>query len=161
MQPPADPRRSPLGGWSPLSQIMNKRILVADDDRSVRDALKKVLEEADYDVIGAVDGEDAERKFTSESIDLLLLDLDLPKQNGWNVFGVINSQNPLLPIVIISGLKDQADTDLIPGVSAFLEKPIDVPVLLKTIDGLLQEPAEDRLRKITCHLQSSQPVSLL
>ena len=161
MQPPADPRRSPLGGWSPLSQIMNKRILVADDDRSVRDALKKVLEEADYDVIGAVDGEDAERKFTSETIDLLLLDLDLPKQNGWNVFGVINSQNPLLPIVIISGLKDQADTDLIPGVSAFLEKPIDVPVLLKTIDGLLQEPAEDRLRKITCRLQSSRPVSLL
>lgn len=140
---------------------MKQRILVADDDSSVRDALKKVLEEADYEVISAVDGEDAERKFTSEPIDLLLLDLNLPKQNGWNVFGLINSQNPLLPIVIISGLKEQADSDLIPGVSAFLEKPIDVPLLLQTIEGLLREPADVRLRKITCHLQTNQPVPLL
>jgi DNA-binding response OmpR family regulator len=88
-----------------ISQNMSKRILVADDDSSIRDALKKVLEEAGYEVIGAIDGEEAERKFTSESIDLVLLDLDLPKQNGWNVFGLVNSQNPLLPIIIISGLK--------------------------------------------------------
>jgi DNA-binding NtrC family response regulator len=161
MQPPADPRRSPLGGWFSLSHKMNKRILLADDDQSVRKALKKVLEEADYEILEAIDGEDAERRFTSEPIDLLLLDLDLPKQNGWNVFGLINSQNPLLPIVIISGLKDQADTELIPGVSAFLEKPIDVPLLLKTIEALLEEPAEARLQKITYHLQRSQPVSLL
>lgn len=161
MQPPAGPRRSPIGGWFSLSHTMNKRILLADDDDSVRNALKKVLGEAGYEIIEAIDGEDAERKFTSEPIDLLLLDLDLPRQNGWNVFGLINSQNPLLPIVIISGLKDQADTDLIPGVSAFLEKPIEVPLLLKTIGSLLDEPAEARLKKITCHLQGTQPVSLL
>jgi len=139
---------------------MNKRILLADDDRAVRDSLKKVLEEAGYEVLSAVDGEDAERKFTSEPVDLLLLDLDMPGQNGWNVFGVINSQNPLLPIVIISGLKNQADSNLIPGVSAFLEKPIDVAVLLKTIDELLDESVETRLRKITCHLQKSPSPAL-
>ena len=139
---------------------MSKRILLADDDRSVRDSLKKVLKEAGYDVLCAADGEDAERKFTSEPIDLLLLDLDMPGQNGWNVFGLINSQNPLLPIVIISGLKNQTDSELIPGVSAFLEKPIEVPVLLKMIEDLLEEPVETRLQKITCHLQRSQPVPL-
>jgi DNA-binding NtrC family response regulator len=139
---------------------MNKRILLADDDGSVRDSLKKVLQEAGYEVIGAVDGEDAERRFTSEPIDLLLLDLNMPRQNGWNVFGLINSQNPLLPIVIISGLKNQSDSELIPGVSAFLEKPLDVPILLKTIQELLEESAEMRLRKITSHLQKSQPVPL-
>jgi DNA-binding NtrC family response regulator len=139
---------------------MNKRILVADDDSSIRDALKKVLEEAGYEVVGAIDGEEAERKFTSESIDLVLLDLDLPKQNGWNVFGVVNSQNPLLPIIIISGLKNQADYDLTPGVSAFLEKPIDVSVLLKTIEHLLKEPIHVRLRKITRHLQGREAVPI-
>jgi DNA-binding NtrC family response regulator len=138
---------------------MNKRILLADDDGSVRDSLKKVLQEAGYEVICAIDGEDAERKAT-QPIDLLLLDLDMPGQNGWNVFGVINSQNPLLPVVIISGLINQANADLMPGVSAFLEKPIEVPVLLKTIQDLLEESVQVRLRKITSHLQTRQPVPL-
>src|SRR5690349_12225860 len=132
---------------------MKSRILVADDDCSVRESLKKVLEEAGYEVVAAVDGEDAERKFTSEPIDLLVLDLDLPKQNGWNVFGVVNAQNPLLPIVIISGLKNHEESELIPGVSAFLEKPIDAGTLLETVESLLKEPIEERLRKITTHLQ--------
>jgi DNA-binding NtrC family response regulator len=139
---------------------MNKRILLADDDSSVRDSLKKVLQEAGYEVICAIDGEDAERKATSQPVDLLLLDLDMPGQNGWNVFGVINSQNPLLPVVIISGLINQANADLMPGVSAFLEKPIEVPVLLKTIQELLEESVQARLRKITSHLQTRQPVPL-
>jgi two-component system, OmpR family, response regulator MprA len=139
---------------------MSKRILLADDDRAVRDSLKKVLEEAGYEVVAAVDGEDAERKFTSAPVDLLLLDLDMPGQNGWNVFGVINSQNPLLPVVIISGFKNQVDSELIPGVSAFLEKPIDVVTLLETVDSLLNESINERLRKITTHLQKSQPVPL-
>ena len=119
-----------------------------------------MLNEAGYDATCAIDGEDAERRFTSEPIDLLLLDLDMPGQNGWNVFGVINSQNPLLPVVIISGLKEQAESELIPGVSAFLEKPIDVSVLLRTIEKLLQETVETRLRRITCHLQRSEAVPL-
>jgi two-component system response regulator MprA len=139
---------------------MTRRILLADDDRAVRDSLKKVLEEAGYQVLCAVDGEDAERKFTSAPVDLLLLDLDMPGQNGWNVFGVISSQNPLLPVVIISGFKSQVDSELIPGVSAFLEKPIDVVTLLETVESLLKEPIEERLRKITTHLQKSQPVPL-
>jgi FixJ family two-component response regulator len=84
----------------------------------------------------------------------------MPGQNGWNVFGVINSQNPLLPVVIISGLINQANADLMPGVSAFLEKPIEVPVLLKTIQELLEESVQARLRKITSHLQTRQPVPL-
>jgi DNA-binding NtrC family response regulator len=139
---------------------MNKRILLADDDQGVRDSLKKVLEEAGYEVMCAVDGEDAERKFTAAPIDLLLLDLDMPGQTGWNVFGVINSQSPLLPVVIISGFRNHVDSELIPGVSAFLEKPIEVSTLLETVESLLKEPIQERLRKVTTHLQKSQPVPL-
>lgn len=140
---------------------MNKRILLADDDRAVRESLKKVLEEAGYEVVCASDGDDAERKFTSQPVDLLLLDLDMPGQNGWNVFGVINSQNPLLPVVIITGLENQSDRELVPGVSALLEKPIDVSDLLRTIERLLVEPIEIRLRKVTDHLQAAQSAPLV
>jgi DNA-binding NtrC family response regulator len=140
---------------------MNKRILIADDDSAVRESLRKVLEGAGYQVLSAVDGDDAERKFTSEPIDLLLLDLNLPKQNGWNVFGFVSSQNPVLPIVIITGQSNRSDSDLAPGVSAFLEKPIDVPVLLNVIEDLLAEPFERRLRRVTSHFQRKEPTQIL
>src|SRR5437764_133081 len=102
---------------------MKLRLLIADDDLAVRESLKKVLEETGYEVLCAADGEEAESKFSSDRIDLLLLDLDLPKQNGWNVFGLVSALNPLLPIVIITGLRDELDAGLVPGVSAFFEKP--------------------------------------
>jgi DNA-binding NtrC family response regulator len=140
---------------------MNDRILIADDDSAVRESLKKVLEGAGYKVLCAVDGDDAERKFTSEPIDLLLLDLNLPKQNGWNVFGFVSSQNPLLPVVIITGQSTWSDSDLAPGVSAFLEKPIDVPVLLRVIENLLVEPFERRLRRVASHFQKEEPMQTL
>jgi DNA-binding response OmpR family regulator len=140
---------------------MNKRILIADDDSAVRESLRKVLEGAGYQVLCAVDGDDAERKFTSEPIDLLLLDLNLPKQNGWNVFGFVSSQNPLLPIVIITGQSNRSDSDLVPGLSAFLEKPIDVAVLLKVIENLLAEPFERRLQRVTSHFQREERTQVL
>ena len=133
---------------------MKLRLLIADDDHAVRESLKKVLQESGYEVLCAADGEEAESKFSSERIDLLLLDLDLPKQNGWNVFGVVSALNPLVPIVIITGLRDESDSRLTPGVSAFFEKPVDVPALLKTIEDLLAEPPEQRLRRITALLQA-------
>jgi len=154
------PLSSSLGGWLFFFPFMNKRILIADDDSAIRDSLKKVLESAGYDVLCAVDGDDAERKFTSEPIDLLLLDLNLPKQNGWNVFGFVNAQSPLVPVVIITGMESQCDTALVPGVSAFLEKPIDMPVLLKTIEKLLAEPFERRLRRIASRFQADQPAQV-
>jgi FixJ family two-component response regulator len=52
------------------------------------------------------------------------------------------------------------DSELIPGVSAFLEKPIEVSTLLETVESLLKEPIQERLRKVTTHLQKSQPVPL-
>lgn len=140
---------------------MKKRILVADDDPVVRKSLKKLLEDVGYEVLCAVNGDEAENKFVSERIDLLILDLDLPRQNGWNVFGIVNAQDPLLPVIIITGLRNQTQENLVPGVAAFLEKPIEVPVLLKAIEDAFSESIEQRLQRITAYLNTSnlsQPV---
>jgi DNA-binding response OmpR family regulator len=138
-----------------ISQSMKKRIMVVDDDPSVRVSLKKVLEETGYQVELAADGDEAEVKLTSTPVDLLLLDLNLPKRDGWDVLGLANSQHPLLPVIMITGLFDQLDTTIIPGVSVLLEKPIDVTILLKTIEKLLDETPEERLHRVTGSLRGS------
>jgi DNA-binding NtrC family response regulator len=71
--------------------------------------------------------------------------LNLPIQDGWDILGDVTSAYPLLPVIVITGLADQLDDRTIPGASAFLEKPIEVPALLQTIDRLLNQTAEERV----------------
>lgn len=124
---------------------MKKRILVVDDDSSVRASLQKILTGAGYDVTAAADGESAESEFPNA--ELLVLDLNLPIQDGWDILGRVNSDFPLLPVIVITGLADQLDERTIPGASAFLEKPIEVPRLLQTIERLLTQTPNERMEE--------------
>lgn len=123
--------------------IMKKRILIVDDDISIRSSLEKILSDSGYEVSTAADGDSAENEF--RKADLLILDLNLPIQDGWDVLGHVNASFPLLPVIVITGMADQLDERTIPGASAFLEKPIEVPALLRTIERLLSVTPEERL----------------
>jgi DNA-binding response OmpR family regulator len=123
--------------------IMKNHILIVDDDSSVRSSLQKILAEGGYEVTAVADGESAQDKFAKA--ELLILDLNLPIQDGWDILGNVSAGYPLLPVIVVTGLADQLDERTIPGASAFLEKPIEVPALLKTIEFLLSRTPEQRL----------------
>ena len=123
-------------------------ILVVDDDESVRAAVRNVLEGAGYNVVIAADAEEAVVRFTPEQIDLVLLDLNLPVRSGWEAFEQLTTQHPTTPVIIITGMPDQYRTAQAAGVGALIEKPIEVPPLLQTIEALLAEPCEARLRRL-------------
>jgi DNA-binding response OmpR family regulator len=127
---------------------MRKRILVVDDDRSVRESLKKVLEGANYEVLLAAGGLEAAIRFEPGQIDLLLLDLNLPNQSGWDVFERLTTHYPLVPVIIITGLPNQQRTAVAAGVGALFEKPVDVMALLQRVEELLAEPAGVRLQRL-------------
>jgi DNA-binding NtrC family response regulator len=128
---------------------MKKTVLVVDDDASVRDSMKKVLESAGFGVVVAADGQEAVEQSRQNQIDLLMLDIGLPIRNGWDAFAQITAANPCLPIVIITGHSDQYPVAAAAGASAFMEKPLDVSQLLKTIAEVLAEPKDERLRRLT------------
>ena len=145
---------------------MKKKILVVDDDPQIRESLRKVLRAEGYEVVLAADGQEAIEKFNSERIDLLLLDLNLPDNSGWDIFGTITSLNPFLPIIIITGRQNQHELATGAGVGALMEKPLDVPKLLRIIAELTAEPAETRLKRLvglhgdTRYVPPLHPVSL-
>jgi len=124
---------------------MKKRLLVVDDDSSVRESLKKVLMESGYDVVLACDGADARPKLDAGRIDLLILDVNMPTRDGWDVLEDVRESPRLVPVVMITGMYDQLDTTAIPGVRALLKKPLEVPLLLNTVEALLAETEEERL----------------
>jgi DNA-binding response OmpR family regulator len=128
---------------------MKKRLLIVDDDSSVRQSLKKVLEDSGYEVLVASDGKEAESTLNKLAVDLLIVDLNMPTKSGWDVLDDVTAQHPLVPIIVITGMADQLDTLRIGGGGALLEKPIDPPNLLQRIEKLLAETPEQRLLRIS------------
>lgn len=126
----------------------SKRILLADDDASVRGSLQDMLIGEGYTVIPARDGQEALELIASTLVDLVLLDLNMPRKNGWDTFERLSAEHPLVPIVVITARANQLFTALGAGVGALLEKPLNIPVLLDTIARLLAEPAGTRLARL-------------
>jgi two-component system, chemotaxis family, chemotaxis protein CheY len=146
-------------GSGQTSALLKKRILIVDDDRSVRKSISSVLQEAGYEVLQAGDEQEALAKFGSNQVDLLLLDLGLPNKSGWDMFEGFTSKNPTLPIIIITGQNRQSEMAMAAGVGALMEKPLDASQLLQTMHELLTEPEEARLRRLCGYSRDSRYVS--
>ena len=126
---------------------MTKRILLVDDERSIRESLGKILGAENYEVVLAENGEEAIEKCRAERIDLLILDLNMPLKNAWATLERLVGINPLLPVVIITGRSNQRALAETAGADVLMEKPLDVPLLLQTVRKLLDEPPESRARR--------------
>jgi DNA-binding response OmpR family regulator len=121
-----------------------KRILVVDDDTAVRESIARVLEEQGYDVIVAATAREAVSLFLAGSPDLVLLDLNMPDEDGWEIFRTMHKLWPFVPVIIITARPHQAESAANSGADALMEKPLDFPALLHAIKDLLSEPARKR-----------------
>ncbi len=123
------------------------RVLLVDDDSAVRESLCAVLDSAGYSVIPARNGDDALRIIAHAQVDLVVLDLNMPVRGGWETFAEMVRDFPLLPVVIATARPNQLFTALNCGVSALLEKPLDIPAFLRTVEELLAEPPAERVKR--------------
>jgi len=123
-------------------------ILLVDDDPAVREMVGRVLVGEGYLVFPAANGPEALKIAAAAAVDLVLLDLNMPDQSGWDTFERLTSENPLLGVIIITARPQQLFTAVNAGVGALLEKPLHFPKLLKTIRDLLVESSEVRLARL-------------
>ena len=123
------------------------KVLVADDDESVRDSLCKLLRGEGYQVVAVANGAETVETFCREQnqIALLLVDLNMPLKNGWATLDRLLEVNPSLPVLIVTGQSNQYEMAEAAGVSALVEKPIDVTALLQVIHKLLNGPVNTRV----------------
>lgn len=129
-------------------KTMKPKILLLDDDVAIRQMLGRVLTREGYLVIPAATGQEALELSAAAELDLLLLDLNLPGQSGWDIFERLTAEDPLLPIIIITARANQLFPALGAGAGALMEKPLDLPRLLQIIRDLLNEPVEARLARL-------------
>jgi DNA-binding NtrC family response regulator len=121
-------------------KIMSK-ILVIDDEKSIRNTLKEVLEYEKYEVDVAEDGPTGLEMFSNNSYDIVLCDIKMAKMDGIEVLGKIFDSATDIPVVMISGHGniDTAVEAIKKGAYDFLEKPLDLNRLLITIRNAMDK----------------------
>jgi len=117
------------------------RILVIDDERAIRNTLKEVLEYENYEVDIAEDGETGLKLFDSNSYDVVLCDIKMPRMDGVEVLQKITEISDNTPVIMISGHGniDTAVDAIKKGAFDFLEKPVDLNRVLITIKNALEK----------------------
>ncbi len=119
---------------------MKRRLLVVDDDLSVREAMTELLAAEGYEVLVARNRAEALGHFQPGRVDLVVLDVNLGADDGWEVFQKMSEVDPLVPTVIVTAEHGQQERARAAGVEALIEKPIDVPIFLEIVRDLLTEP---------------------
>ncbi len=117
------------------------RILVVEDDSAVLQVLCEQLTELGYAVETAADGEIALMRLRLRSdIDLILLDLDLPRMSGRELIGVLSAGGSRVPIVVMTGTDHATDRIYLKRlqVAATLAKPFGLKVLAKAVSDVLK-----------------------
>ena len=122
---------------------MAKKILIVDDEVQLVEMVKMRLEAAGYDIISAYDGQDGFDKARKEKPDLIILDLMLPKMDGYKICGLLknDARYSKIPIIMFTARVQEEDVrlgkDL--GAEEYVTKPFDPKILLSKIKVLLGE----------------------
>jgi two-component system response regulator VicR len=120
---------------------MAYKILVVDDDKDIVDSLKKILERQEYEVVTAYDGEEAIAKVKETNPDIILLDLVMPKKNGFESLKEIRQQckDKWRPVIIISAKTELESVKQCYSLEAdhYLTKPSTSENILRAIETMI------------------------
>lgn len=114
---------------------MAKNILIIDDERSIRNAMKEILEYEKYSVTTAENGKEGLHEFDKKDFDLVFCDIKMPELDGIDVLKKMNEEKPEIPVIMISGHGniETAVEAIKLGAYDFIEKPLDLNRILVTI----------------------------
>jgi len=125
-----------------IAKGLPKKILVVDDNQDSRELVVKVLKNKGYVMVEAVDGEEAVEKAVAEKPDLILLDISIPKLNGYEVTRVLKSREESkdIPVVALTAhaMKGDRAKALEVGCEGYITKPINVRELPAQVKSFIR-----------------------
>jgi len=125
------------------------KVLIIDDEASLRDTLARILEKAGCETRAAVDGYEAFNLLRKEVFDLVFLDIHLPEMDGLQVLKEIRQGDQKLPVILLTGYGtlQSAVEALRLGATDYLLKPFDPEVLVARTRMILNEQAKERRKQ--------------
>jgi CheY-like chemotaxis protein len=121
----------------------SKRVLVVDDDDTIRMAVAEVLDDEGYEVITATNGAEALEQVRTARPDAVVLDLMMPVMNGWEFMEACRKDERCdgTPVLVMSAYRKLAETAPNLGANACIAKPFDLEVLLGAVERLVRRAA--------------------
>lgn len=122
--------------------MVGERVLVVDDDPAIRNLVATVLRREQFQIETATDGEDALEKISAQSFRLIILDLMMPKKNGFEVIDYLKEHRQTIhqPVLVMTAATDKfvgkVDLDFVKGV---VRKPFDITELTRLVRTLIQQ----------------------
>lgn len=118
---------------------MRKKILIIEDEIDLIKVLKDTFEKENFQVFCAEDGEDGIEKFYEKNLDLILLDINMPKKNGWEVCSEVRKQSNI-PIIMMTARDSEIDElkGLNIGADDYITKPFSLKVLIVKVKKILK-----------------------
>ena len=127
------------------------KIMIVEDDIEIREELKILLQNNGYEVKVTTNFENVEKQILEEQCHLILLDINLPNKNGYEICSKIRTKSKL-PIIFVTSRNSSMDelNGIMLGGDDYIEKPYNVPVLLARIQNLLNRvyPKEQKSSKV-------------
>jgi signal transduction histidine kinase/CheY-like chemotaxis protein len=133
-------RRRTTSEQLPMEKLTGLRILVADDEPTVRQTVQRALMRRQALPVVACDGAEAEELLRTHKFDVVLLDVMMPKKTGYQLVSIVRETQPDVPVILMSGYSEQAGGD---PPDAFIEKPFSVSGLEGVIQAALRGEKPD------------------
>lgn len=145
--------------------MAQSKILIADDNQANCELLEAYLDDLDCQVEIAVDGQDTLDKVASFQPDLILLDIMMPKLNGFEVCRTVkdNSQTKSIMILMVTALNELGDIEraVAAGTDDFLSKPVQKIELVKRVQNMLRlKDVEDEVERLRRYIEQMEEPDL-
>lgn len=120
---------------------MKKKVLVIDDEMSIRFLIKEVVEESGYECIQAENAIEGLKYLENISFDLIILDIQMPRMNGLDAIKRIRELDVNIPVIMLSAFGHMEDVVMNLGieVNSFISKPFDIDVLSQKVNSVIGE----------------------
>ena len=130
--------------------MKDKMILIVDDESRIRKLIKDFIEQEEYSVLEAADGEEAVEQFESNinKVKLVILDVMMPKQDGWSALRQIR-QISNVPVIMLTARSEEQDELFVYelGVDEYVSNPFSPKILIAKIKAILQRTSPKEIEK--------------
>lgn len=130
-------------------------ILLVEDDLEIREELQILLQNRGYEVKSISDFQEVEKRILTIAPDLILLDINLPNKNGYEICRKVRMQSKV-PIIFVTSRNSSLDelNGLMLGADDYVEKPYDIPILLARIQGVLNRVYQGKKDEVNLSYQN-------
>ncbi|MDE6849844.1 MAG: response regulator transcription factor, partial [Clostridia bacterium] len=126
------------------------KILVVEDDRAINGLVCKYLEDNGYQAVSAYDGEEGLKAFESQSFDMIISDIMMPKIDGFALIRRVRESNKKIPVLFMTALDDKPSKQYgyTIGIDDYVVKPFDAEILMLRVGALIRRANIETSREL-------------